>query len=200
VPESHVGPHVIAAAKGVAGIRHPDQIGRPLFPRCDGIEFDSVTDITAPVIGVLESAAEGVAVQPVAGPLIKMVVGQVVRIDLGVILRLGGAAQQMEIADVLGIPQHSAPDISRPSLVFTHRTGSAVVVVGVEGERKPELFEITGARSGSRLFPRLVERGEQHRGENGDDGNHHQQFDQCKLEPSHFACSPGGYGFLEVDC
>jgi len=65
-----------------------------------------------------------------------------------------------------------------------HRPGPAVGV-RIERQRETGLLEVVEAGGGARLFPRLVERGEQHSGQDRDDGDHDEEFDQSKRKAFH---------------
>ena len=54
------------------------------------------------------------------------------------------------------------------------------VVSGVEEKRGADLLEIAGAIRFDRRRPGLVQRGQQHRGENSDDCDHDEELDQCE--------------------
>ena len=58
--------------------------------------------------------------------------------------------------------------------------GVAAVVIEVEAGGEAELAEVIDANGLVRFLFSLGERGEEQRSENGDDGDHHQEFDQCK--------------------
>ena len=61
-------------------------------------------------------------------------------------------------------------------------SGHPVVVVraGVQVRCGSELFQNAGAFDLLRGFPRLVQRGQEHRGQNGDDRNHDQKLNQSE--------------------
>jgi len=61
----------------------------------------------------------------------------------------------------------------------------ALVVLSVLHVRHPDLFQVVRAGRGLGLVARLVERREQHRRQDGNDGDHHEQFDQREILLSH---------------
>ena len=59
-----------------------------------------------------------------------------------------------------------------------HRGGNPVIeITRISRQRQPDLPEIGGATGSLRLVFCLAERREQQRGENGNNGDHHQQLD-----------------------
>jgi hypothetical protein len=62
-----------------------------------------------------------------------------------------------------------------------------VVILGIHRHRRAKLFLVGEAGAGTRLLPRLGEDGEEDRRENGDDGDHHKQFDQRKAGSAAYA-------------
>ena len=56
----------------------------------------------------------------------------------------------------------------------------ALIIVRIEDAGAACLFELIQASGGLRPFPRLVERRQQHGGENGDDRDNDQKFDKRK--------------------
>ena len=69
----------------------------------------------------------------------------------------------------------------------------APVVVDVHLIRETELAEVVKARDAMRLRFRPGQCRQQHGREDGDDGNHHEQFNQCECRP---AMTVGGKEFL----
>ena len=53
-----------------------------------------------------------------------------------------------------------------------------------KAQRGAELFQIVGAGNPARPLPRLVQRRQQHRRQNGDDRDHYEEFDQRKKSSS----------------
>ena len=70
----------------------------------------------------------------------------------------------------------------------------AFVVIRVHGEGRAELFHVADARRHAGLFTGFGKGGEQHGGENRNDGDDDQQFDQREVEESfHFVVSFVGF-------
>ena len=76
--------------------------------------------------------------------------------------------------------------------VSAAREKRTLIILCVEGAGSADLLELIEAGDGFSPFPRLVESGEQHRRQNGDDGDYDQEFD--KGEKHGFRTS-GGYLF-----
>ena len=66
----------------------------------------------------------------------------------------------------------------------------AVTVFRVHGDGQAELFEVADAGSGAGLFAGLGQCGQQHGGENCDDGDNHQQLDQGEVKEAFHGLSP----------
>jgi len=81
----------------------------------------------------------------------------------------------------------------RASVGIVHREPGTVepaaVIRGILGVGKADLLELGDAGRLLRPFPCLVQRRQQHRRENGDDGDHDQQFDQGESGSFHFSLS-----------
>jgi len=55
-----------------------------------------------------------------------------------------------------------------------------IVVIQIHVEREAPLLEVVETGCAAGLFLGLAQRGQEQSGQNGDDGNDHQKFDQCK--------------------
>ena len=71
-----------------------------------------------------------------------------------------------------------------------------VLVVGIEDLREADLLEVVDAFDGARLFSRLCQGGQEHGGQNGDDGDHDQEFDEREWAMFHLGCPVVG-GWLK---
>src|ERR1017187_1131119 len=54
----------------------------------------------------------------------------------------------------------------------------AIEIVRIRQHSQADLMQVANANGAPSLFPRLVERGQEHRGENADDGDDDKEFDQ----------------------
>ena len=79
-------------------------------------------------------------------------------------------------------PAEARRDVSRGSggSLEEVRDEAAAVVAHVQGEACADLLQVVRAADGLCLQTRLGERGEQHGGQNRDDGDDDQQLNQCK--------------------
>ena len=85
--------------------------------------------------------------------------------------------------ETLGNPNSDIPNIDAISEIA--KKHGLPVVVGVEQRGFIDLIETGDAACGTRLFPRLIQCGQQHRGEDRNNGNHDQQFDKGKFSSLH---------------
>ena len=67
-----------------------------------------------------------------------------------------------------------------------------VVGIQIHGSNHTGLFKIVDALNAPCLFPRIVQCGKQHSGENRNNRNHYEKFYQCETEPHEwsFRCFP----------
>ena len=81
-----------------------------------------------------------------------------------------------------------------PVAIHPHRAGGGghggrsprIVVRAIGGDGKSDLPKIAGTTSGLRRTARLVQRRQQHGGQNGNDRNNNKQFNQRKFYSAHF--------------
>ena len=65
-----------------------------------------------------------------------------------------------------------------------------VVVVAVKQIAQDNLLQIVGAADGTGLLTGLAQRGQQHGGQDCDDGNHHQQLNESEGFLLYCKCTP----------
>ena len=138
--------------------------------------------ISCPQISAFDAGAIGVSPQVT-----------VAAVALGVVVdcqRGGGARDRVagafeQLGHFAGILNHTVdkPVFPADSRVFGIRFRKPVLVaVGVELNLQPELPEIVLTAGGPGPFPRLVQRRQQHRGQNCDDRDDNQKLDQGEAE------------------
>ena len=67
-----------------------------------------------------------------------------------------------------------------------------MIVVRVHDPAERELADVGEARGDFGLLARLVERGQEHRDQQGDDPDHHEQLDQCEPSVALHGVTPHG--------
>jgi len=101
---------------------------------------------------------------------------------VGIRRRVGRTQHHRPVCQIFGDDrraQRTRPRIP-PILIVLHGELSAFRLPRVHFEHEPHLFQVVLARRTPRGLPSPSQRRQQYRGQNADDGNHHQQLNQCE--------------------
>jgi len=181
------------AAAAAGGALHPGSLVVRHGRICDQQQLRGVLhplgqkESPGVVFGTVEAVSRAVGDQPVGIHVVgdalhaegDLIVGERGAVERRETVRRADQHRRLEVAEVFR-PVAGDQEVEPAFGVFGDRRDHFVVgrVLG-QGEHA---FLFGGSTAGgSRPFPRLIERRKQHRGQNCNDCNHHQQFNQCKM-------------------
>ena len=156
--------------EGALAVRDGDRVGRFDKVGNEGhVAFAAVADVAAEPfsfeVGVLQRVGID-AVQTGTKP------------RGGTRIADGGADEHLEVADVDAAEIRPPDDLALTFGVHVNRRDIALVVILIHGVGETHLFHLGDAGDGLGLFTSLGKGGQQHGGQNRDDGDDDQQLDQ----------------------
>ena len=156
--------------EGGLAVRDGDRVGRFLEIGDKGhVAFTAVADVAAEPFSFEVGVLQGVGVDAVQ-------TGTKPRGGTGIADR--GADEHLEVANVDAAEVRPPDNLALVFGVHVNRRNIALVVILIHGVGETHLLEVGDAGDGLGLFTSLGEGGQQHGGQNRDDGDDDQQLDQ----------------------